>query len=89
VQLIAIPILAIIAYLLFRSGVIVLDRKVFQFQIDPVLERGEIANLRDYKIVHNFIEMMFDRDPDLFEKCPKIRKLNGMMNRFHERTHNH
>ncbi len=87
-QLVVITVFMAVVFLLFKQGLIVLDRNVFKFQIDPVLKRGKITNRRDYKIVHNFIEMSYDKDPDSAEQFPKVKKLNDMMAKFHDQTHN-
>ena len=60
-----------------------LDRNVFGFQINPILRRGEIKNINQYRIVHNYIEMVFENDPELFHKDPSIERLNSMMGKYH------
>jgi len=74
-----------VLWLAFRVGIFVLDRQVFDFQINPIIRRGEIKNLRQYDIVHNYIEMKFETDPDDFKRNPTIKKLNAMMVRYHEK----
>lgn len=81
--LIFLVVLFVVIYLLFRFGIVVLDRKVFNFQIDPILSRGKIKNIREYKIMHNYIEMLFERDPDEFHESSDTTKLNKMMNAYH------
>ncbi|ADZ92015.1 hypothetical protein Marme_2790 [Marinomonas mediterranea MMB-1] len=76
----------IVVFLLFRYGVFVLDRNVFKFQINPILKKGVISNLRDFKIVHNYIEMCFERDPDKFERDPDMKKLDKMMGAYYDKT---
>lgn len=71
-------------WLAFRVGIFVLDRQVFDFQVNPVIRSGEIKNFRQYDIVHNYIEMKFETDPDGFKTNPTIKKLNEMMVRYHE-----
>ena len=78
--------LLLVTFLLFKFGVIVLDRKVFGFQVNPILHRGKIRNLREYRVMHNYIEMLFEQDPELFNQSPKTAKLNSMMNAF-DREH--
>lgn len=68
----------------FRSGLIVLDRNVFGFQIDPIIKSGTIANINQYRIVHSYLEMKFEENPDSFESSETITKLNSMMAAFHE-----
>ncbi|MCH8499073.1 MAG: hypothetical protein LAT63_11390 [Marinobacter sp.] len=75
--------LLLVVFGLFRFGVIVLDRQVFGFQINPILRRGKIRNIREYKIMHNYIEMLFERDPELFNQSPDTAKLNSLMNAYH------
>ncbi len=58
---------------------IVLDRNVFYFQVSHIIKRQRINNLREYRAMHNYIEMLFERDPDSFETNPKLRLLNKMM----------
>ncbi len=82
--LIFLVIFFVVIYLLFRFGVVVLDRKVFDFQVDPILSRGRIRNIREYKIMHNYIEMLFERDPDGFNENSDTAKLNKMMNAYHD-----
>ena len=82
--LIFLVIFFVVIYLLFRFGIVVLDRKVFNFQIDPILSRGRIRNIREYKIMHNYIEMLFERDPDGFNESSDTIKLNKMMNTYHD-----
>lgn len=74
----------VVIYLLFRFGIVVLDRKVFNFQVDPILSRGRIRNIREYKIMHNYIEMLFERDPDGFNGSSDTKKLNEIMNTYHD-----
>lgn len=74
--------LLLLTFGLFRFGVIVLDRKVFDFQVKPILNRGKIRNIREYRVMHNYIEMLFERDPELFNQNPETAKLNSMMNAF-------
>ena len=66
-------------YILILKGYIVFDRCVFGFQINRVLKNKEIKNLLDYKIVHNFIEQTFDRNPDDMDNNKKIDLCNKMM----------
>ena len=75
--------IAITLFLLFRFGVIVLDRNVFGFQVNPILKRGIIRNSREYRVMHNYIEMLFEQDPDNFNQNPNTEKLNSMMNVYH------
>jgi hypothetical protein len=75
--------LLLAVFALFRFGVIVLDRHVFGFQVNPILRRGKIRNIREYKIMHNYIEMLFERDPELFDQSPDTAKLNSLMNAYH------
>jgi hypothetical protein len=82
--LILLVVFFVVIYLLFRFGVVVLDRKVFDFQINPILSRGRIRNIREYKVMHNYIEMLFERDPDGFTENSDTTKLNKMMNKYHD-----
>jgi hypothetical protein len=82
--LIFLVIFFVVIYLLFRSGIVVLDRKVFNFQVDPILSRGRIRNIREYKVMHNYIEMLFEQDPDGFNENSNTTKLNKMMNEYHD-----
>ena len=75
-----------ILLILMRHGYIVFDRAVFDFQINPILNKGRIDNLRDYRVVHNYIEQTFEKDPDLMENNPKIDLCNEMMGDFHENS---
>jgi hypothetical protein len=68
--------------LLFKFGYIVLDRKIFRFQVSHILKRGRINNIREYRVIHNYIEMLFEIDPDTFEVNPSLPLLNKMMNDF-------
>ena len=77
--------LILVLFLGFRSGYFVIDRFVFGFQINPIIRSGEIQTIQQYKIVHNYIEMKFEQDPNEFEKSPEIEKLNKMMVVFHEK----
>jgi len=83
VPLILVFALLLAVFALFRFGVIVLDRHVFGFQVNPILRRGKIRNIREYKIMHNYIEMLFERDPELFDQSPDTAKLNSLMNAYH------
>jgi hypothetical protein len=82
--LIFLVIFFVVIYLLFRFGIVVLDRKVFDFQIDPILRRGRIRNIREYKIMHNYIEMLFERDSGGFNESSDTTKLRRMMNTYHD-----
>ena len=73
----------VIVFLLMRAGVIVLDRNVFEFQSKPIINRGEIRNIREYKVIHNYIEMRFEKDPIGFESRQETKKLNKLMNDYH------
>ena len=77
--------LILLLFLGFRSGYFVIDRFVFGFQINPIIRSGEIQTIQQYKIVHNYIEMKFEQDPNEFENSPEIEKLNKMMVVFHEK----
>jgi len=68
----------------FRAGYFVLDRNVFDFQINPIVRSGKITNINQYRIVHNYIEMKFEENPDKFENNPLMEKLDLMMGEFHE-----
>jgi len=70
---------------LMKYGYIVFDRNVFYFQVSHIIERGKINNIREYKVMHNYIEMLFERDAHEFNKNPAVDKLNLMMNEFHEK----
>lgn len=70
----------------FQMGYFVLDRNVFGFQISPVLKRGKIENLRQYRIVHNYLEMQFEKSPGHFSNDEIVKKLNSMMSEFHSRS---
>ncbi|CCN34753.1 exported hypothetical protein [Vibrio nigripulchritudo SO65] len=69
-------------FLAFRFGFIVLDRCVFEFQLTPILKRGEIANLREYSVVHQYIEMKFEQDSESFQESEKIDRLNEIISNF-------
>ena len=84
--LIFLLVILVVLYLLFKEGFVVLDRKVFGFQINPIVKRGEIRNIREYKIMHNYIEMLFEQNPDKFEKSSETSKMNKMMNLYHEKN---
>lgn len=75
--------LLVVVFALLRLGVIVLDRHVFGFQVNPILRRGKIRSIREYKIMHNYIEMLFERDPELFNQNPETARLNSLMNAYH------
>lgn len=77
-------VLLILVFFLFRVGVFVLDRNVFWFQIDPILKSGEIRNINQYRIVHNYVEMMFERDPDRYDKDPKVKRANEILVEYHD-----
>ncbi|AOW76896.1 hypothetical protein A3Q34_08530 [Colwellia sp. PAMC 20917] len=72
----------VLLFLSFKFGYIVLDRKVFRFQVSHILKRGRINNIREYRVIHNYIEMLFENDPDSFEVNPSLPLLNKMMNDF-------
>lgn len=76
-------VLAIVILLLFKFGVIFLDRNVFCFQVNPILKRGEIRNIREYRIIHNYIEMLFEKDPDGFNQSPNTKNMNIMINVYY------
>jgi hypothetical protein len=82
VPLILVFALLLLVFVLFRFDIIVLDRQVFGFQVNPILRRGRIRNIREYKIMHNYIEMLFERDPDLFNESPDTARLNTLMNAY-------
>ena len=70
----------------FRAGYFVLDRNVFNFQINPILRKGKISSLNQYRIVHNYLEMKFEQDPNAFENSEIITRLNSMMVKYHEKN---
>lgn len=74
----------IVIFLSLRSGYLVIDRYVFGFQINPIIRSGEIKTVRQYRIVHNYIEMKFEQDHSDFETSPEIEQLNSMMVKYHE-----
>jgi hypothetical protein len=75
-----------VAWVSMRFGYIVFDRCVFDFQINPVLDSGVINNLREYDIVHQYVEMKFEENPDDFERDADINKLDSMMGRYREKN---
>jgi len=75
--------LAILVFLLFRYGVFVIDRKVFDFQASPIIKRGVIRNIREYRIMHNYIEMLFEKDPNGSSSNHDSKKLDSMMSAYH------
>ncbi|EGG92877.1 hypothetical protein IMCC1989_2334 [gamma proteobacterium IMCC1989] len=83
VFLIILTIISMALWLAFRVGYFVLDRNVFGFQINPIVRNGEIKNINQYRIVHNYVEMKFEEDPDTFENNPLMKKLDKMMGEFH------
>ena len=72
--------------MLFRLGFIVLDRNVFGFQVKPILKRGSIKNIREYTIMHNYIEMLYEKDPESFSQSANSERLNSMLNEYHNRN---
>ncbi|EGU58832.1 hypothetical protein VINI7043_03296, partial [Vibrio nigripulchritudo ATCC 27043] len=48
----------------------------------PILKRGEIANLREYSVVHQYIEMKFEQDSESFQESEKIDRLNEIISNF-------
>lgn len=84
--LIILILLIAFVFTLFRFGFFVIDRNVFDFQINPIIRKGKISNLRDYKVVHNFIEQTFEKDPRLMENNPKIDVCNKLMADFHKKN---
>jgi uncharacterized membrane protein len=67
---------------LMRFGYVVFDRQVFDFQINPIIESGKVTNLREYTIVHEYIEMNFESDPDKFSNNPLMEQLDAMLGTY-------
>ena len=78
--------LSVILVSLMRFGYIVFDRQVFDFQIEPIIESGKVTNLREYTIVHEYIEMNFENDPDKFSNNQLMEQLEAML-RTYEKNH--
>lgn len=78
--------LAVILVGLMRFGYIVFDRQVFDFQIEPIIESGKVTNLREYTIVHEYIEMNFENNPDKFSNNQLMKQLEAML-RTYEKNH--
>lgn len=85
-------IIAIVVFTLFiiamRYGYIVFDRYVFDFQINPIIRADRINNLREYRIVHEFIEMSFEQNLQKFASDPLFDRLDVMLGEYEKNNPN-
>ncbi len=70
------------AVLLMRFGFIVFDRHVFDFQVQPIIKADKVTNIREYKIIHEYIEMSFEKDADKFASDPLFVRLDSMLGEY-------
>ena len=68
--------------LLMRFGFIVFDRHVFDFQVQPIIKADKVTNIREYKIIHEYLEMSFERDPDKFASDPLFVRFDAMLGEY-------
>ena len=85
VFLLAIAIIATIA--LVRLNFIVIQGHVLRWQVAPILGRGKIANLRDYRVALYFVEQSFESGGfDRDEERAVVERLNQLLADFHGRV---
>ena len=74
----------IVVLALMKLDFIVFDRNVFYFQISHIERRGEILNTHEYRALLNYVEGLFERDPESFGADPRIEVYNEMLAAFHK-----
>ena len=70
--------------LLVRLNFIVIDRHVLWWQVAPVLARGIVRNMREYRAVLSFVEQIFERGGfDQPDERKLADRLNAMLAEYH------
>jgi len=69
---------------LVRNNFIVLDGYVTWWQVKPVLDRGKIANDREYRAVQYYVEQIFESGGfDRTDERTIAEKLNVLLASYH------
>ena len=75
----------LVAVALVRLNFIAIQGHVFRWQVSPILARGKITNLRDYRAALFFVEQTFESGGfDRAEERAVVERLNQLLADFHQ-----
>ena len=84
VLLVGVLALLVTAALLVRFNFIVIEGHVLWWQVAPIVDRGSISNLREYRAALYFVEQAFESENQSADR-ERVETLNRLLADFHSR----